>query len=577
MLIPVESDMSACFAENDDILFAKLDILLEQSGEDDVAAVIALQKQKPECISDLMIRYAKHLRQRGCKYEDHYFSAKAMDYSIADKVTHAYCWSAKQSGLQSRLPEAIALLSENNESPERLAFVKKFIHSEIFIPDLLKSLKPRASNFSNRDSKRVCYILHNALPFASGGYATRAHGVATGLASKGYEVYAITRPGFPVDIKAEFAENYPAASEVLDGVTYLRSYEPIRSNNLLPQKLRPLAVSGANYITQAMHVYYRQFSQLRPSIVMAASNFITALPALLAARMLNIPFIYEVRGFWEVTRMSREPEYAKTSSYNLAVQMEAIVAQEAEHVFTLTEAMREELIRRGVSADRVQLLPNSTYPEKFHPRGRDKDLATKLAIPSEVPVIGYIGTFVDYEGLEDMAAACGLLKQRGYEFRLMVVGNENTSGTDQGPITTGIRQYAQDNGFEDWLIMPGRVPHDVVESYYSLIDIAPFPRKPVPVCEMVSPMKPLEAFAMEKAVVASDVRALEEMVLNNKTGLLFEKGNIKSFADTLEKLIVSPDLRQRLGKAGRQWVIENRDWRFIGDIIATNIAKVLVK
>jgi len=179
-------------------------------------------------------------------------------------------------------------------------------------------------------------------------------------------------------------------------------------------------------------------------------------------------------------------------------------------------------------------------------------------------VIGYVGTFVDYEGLEDLAAACALLKQQGVEFRLLLVGNENASGEDRGPITEQIRAVAANGGFTEWLMMPGRVPHEEVERFYSLIDIAPFPRKPWPVCEMVSPLKPLEALAMEKAVVVSSVRALTEMIHDQVSGLVFEKGDVASLAQTLERYIADPDLRRRTGQQGRRWVEEQRTWRHVG-------------
>ena len=77
----------------------------------------------------------------------------------------------------------------------------------------------------------------------------------------------------------------------------------------------------------------------------------------------------------------------------------------------------------------------------------------------------------------------------------------------------------------DWLIMPGRVKANLVSDYYSIIDIAPFPRKSYLVTEMVSPMKLYEAMNMKKAVIVSSVDALKEMVVENETALIFEKDN----------------------------------------------------
>ena len=211
-----------------------------------------------------------------------------------------------------------------------------------------------------------------------------------------------------------------------------------------------------------------ELRRLRPEWVIAASNYMTALPALIAARRLGLPFLYEVRGFWEVTRQSREPGFERSADFRIQELLEAEVARRADHVFTLTGPMRDELVRRGVDPATITLLPNSCDPERFTPRARDAALAARLGIPASVPVIGYIGTFVQYEGLEDLVAACAMLRARGRDFRLMLIGNENASGTEKGPITAEIERIAAEAGLADRLIMPGRVPHEEVAAYYSL-------------------------------------------------------------------------------------------------------------
>jgi glycosyltransferase involved in cell wall biosynthesis len=341
--------------------------------------------------------------------------------------------------------------------------------------------------------------------------------------------------------------------DTVDSIPYVRTLAPLRAG-----------MSARSYVLAAADAMEARLREYRPSIVIAASNHITALPALIAARRLGLPFIYEVRGLWEITRLSRDSAFGDSPAFHVQRLLEASVAEMADHVFTLTEPMREELVERGVRYEQIDLLPNSCDPTRFEPVKRNEELAATLQIPAGVPVIGYIGTFVDYEGLEDLAAACGLLKQRGIEFRLLMVGNENASGQTRGPITEEIVRIAEEQGFSDWLIMTGRVPHEMVEDYYSLVDIAPFPRKPLPVCEMVSPMKPLEALAMEKAVVVSSVRALVEMIQDGRTGLVFEKGSVESLAKILTRLIDSPDLRAELGAAGRKWVERERTWAQMG-------------
>jgi len=404
--------------------------------------------------------------------------------------------------------------------------------------------------------RRVCYILHNSLPHSSGGYATRAHGIARGLQANGWEVLALARPGYPLDMIPDMSADCLDPEVCIDGVRYLFTREPLKRGS----KSNKRGLNTDEYIVAAADILVERFKSLKPSLIIAASNYLTALPALIAARKLGLPFIYEVRGFWEITSMSRRPDYAETIPYLVEQLMEAGVASRADHVFTLTEPMNEELVQRGVTPSKISLLPNSCETSEFLPRERDPNLTKKHQIPTDVLVIGYIGTFVDYEGLEDLATACGRLAKEGTEFRLLLVGNENVSGIGLGPIGQAIQSIASEYGYFDWLIMPGRVPQHEVAAYYSLIDIAPFPRKPWSVCEMVSPLKPLEAMAMEKAVLASDVRALSEMIKQNETGLLFRKGDIASLEEQLKRLINDRGLRQNLGKAGRKWVVEERTW-----------------
>jgi glycosyltransferase involved in cell wall biosynthesis len=440
-------------------------------------------------------------------------------------------------------------------------FIKQFTQTSSYKISVLEQIPERPALFRRSQTGRFVYVLHNSLPYSSGGYATRSLGVATGLVQRGHNVVCVTRPGFPLDMKRELAPvDVPLVAEI-DGVPYQRVSEPSRYG--LPEY---------KYVLAAADRLEAEFRRLDPAFVLAASNYVTGLPSLIAARRLGIPFIYEVRGLWEITRMSRDPAFGESISFDVQRHIEGTLARAADHVFTLTEAMREELIDRGVEAERITLLPNSVDAARFQPAGRDETLAASLGIPGNVPVIGYVGTFVVYEGLEELAAACVQLHRKGHDFRLLLVGNENASGQELGPITEEILKVVREGGIESKLILTGRVPHDQVESYYSLIDVCPFPRKPWPVCEMVSPMKPLEALALQKAVVVSSVRALAEMVEDGRTGVVFEKGSVSSMADAMEGLINNPQRRRELGEAGREWVMRERAWSQVAERIEAVLA-----
>ncbi|WP_291730929.1 glycosyltransferase family 4 protein [Leisingera sp. F5] len=386
---------------------------------------------------------------------------------------------------------------------------------------------------------RAAYLLNYALPQVANGYTLRSQAIAAALQNHGVDLACLTRPGFPLDRSPTRA--FRPADQVAD-VEYLHEALPVLEG-----------FSGFSaYLAAAADALETRLRALRPQAVIAASNFQIALPGLIAARRLGLPFCYEVRGFWEVTQLSADPGIEATLFFQLQYALECRTAAQADHVFTLAAPMQEELIQRGVSADKIILAPNGCDTAKFVPLPRNSALAARYEIPENVPVIGYIGSFVQYEGLDDLVRACSLLRQQGLDFRLLLAGS--------GPAEEDIRHAASDAGLEDWLILPGRIPHEEAAAHYSLIDITPFPRKPQPVTELVPPLKPLEAMAMEKAVVVSSVRPLADMVTDGETGIVFKKGDTEDLTRTLAQLIAGPALRIRLGKAGRKWVAQERSW-----------------
>ena len=511
----------------------------------------------------ILINLGKTFAEQGHRDIEIGLIEEALSIKTYPLTVRSAFWAYYKQGNINKSREMLDWLEDyarHNNDSKQLEFVKSKRQTYLFIDieriqgsidaahqEVVENYEPIPNS--------VAYVLHNMLPYASGGYATRAHGLANALQDTGYKVTLVGRPGFPLDIRKELTDKDVESSQYIEGLECVFTLTPRRDTTTVQ-----------DFIDKAADALATRFLELRPSIVVAASNHLTALPALIAARKLNIPFVYEVRGFWEITRISREPEFEHTEFFKILCNLESLAANNAEHVFTLTTPMQEELVSRGVNSNKITILPNSCDPERFEPKDRDRALALKLSIPSNVPVIGYIGTFVQYEGLEHLAEACGLLKEKGLGFRLLIVGNENTAGEDQGSISEAIESIAHKYQFEDWLIMPGRVPHEEVESYYSLIDIAPFPRKPQPVTEMVSPMKPLEAAAMKKAIVVSSVRALTDMIIDGENGLVFEKGNIADLAVQLERLITNDELRIELGNSAREWVEDERTWEKTAEI-----------
>jgi len=387
-------------------------------------------------------------------------------------------------------------------------------------------------------------ILHYSLPYHSNGYAIRSQGLLSGLRNTSWDVIPYTRPGYPLFSEYSGTEREVELSDV-DGIAY---------HHLKVPAMRSMRTDYSNfgdYVEESAKILESLARTIRPSLIHAASSHPTALPALIAARRVGIPFVYEVRGLWEITEVSTDLSSSGTEFFELKRSLEALVCKEADHVITLTKGLLDELVLRGVKEENISIVSNCVDVERFHPLPLNKDLHAKLGL-SDAPTIGYIGSFVAYEGLDDLIRAASILKKEGIKFNLLLVGD--------GKAMDELRGLVRELNLNKEVFLTGHVPFSDVGQYYSLIDIAVFPRKPVPVCEMVSPLKPLEAMAMGKVVVASSVDALKEIVIHGETGLVFEKGNVRDLARKLAQAIMGKDLSIKLGSNGLSWVREQRPW-----------------
>ncbi|GAA1171581.1 hypothetical protein GCM10009584_10610 [Ornithinimicrobium humiphilum] len=401
------------------------------------------------------------------------------------------------------------------------------------------------------DPLGVVSVLGQSLPLRSGGYATRSHGILTSLVDRGWHMNAVTRLGFPYDLwwKAD-DERVVAPVDVVDGVPYHRLLtEGVRSYPRTP--LVPYVEEGARGIAKLAR-------EKRAGLIHASSLYDVGMAGLLAAREVGVPFVYEMRGLKQLLESARQPRFAESPRSRYLDLLEGTVAREADALFVITEALGRQMVEMGVDPERITVVPNGVNAARFEPRERDEELAASLGLAGRT-IIGYVGGLVHYEGLDLLFEAVARLRRERDDFHVLVVGD----GAHQRALHRTVEQL----GVGDLVTFTGRVPHEEVEAYLSLVDITPFPRKPLPVCELISPIKPFESMAMEKAVVASDVAALAEIVQDGVTGRLFAKGDADDLARVLGELVDDPEQRVRLGRSAREWVVAERDWSRITDAV----------
>lgn len=420
-------------------------------------------------------------------------------------------------------------------------------HLETILDRIVPARGPGAAYLPEPD--RIMYCAYSTPAFHSNGYSVRTRGVVSGLRQAGADVFVAGRSGYPWDIKRVDAKPSRRRRDTtwIDGVEYVHRPEGDASTMRVD-----------DYVQVAADSCVREARLRRPSLIHAASNFLSALPALIAARRLGLPFVYEVRGLWEVTEASAKEGWEDSERYAWQARMEAFVASEADAVLAITEETRDELIRRGVPADRIRLLPNGVDTASFLPIPRDDAYAKSHGITADVPVIGFAGSFVGYEGLEVLLQAANILRGRKVRFQIALAGS--------GGVYSELKALKKRYRLSSRVRFVGRLPSEEIPRFLSCVDIVACPRLSLPVTEMVSPLKPLEAFAASKPVVLSDVSPHRTLAGEHlERGLLFTPGDPKALADALQALIKDAERRTAMGRAGRLWAVDERQWPLLGE------------
>jgi PEP-CTERM/exosortase A-associated glycosyltransferase len=290
----------------------------------------------------------------------------------------------------------------------------------------------------------------------------------------------------------------------------------------------------------------------RPDLLHVHSPCLNGLAALPVAKKAGIPLLYEIRSLWEDAAVDSGTCREGDLRYRISRALENHVCRNAEHVVTICEGLREEFTARGVDPSRISVMPNSVDLDRFlKESSRDADWASRMRL---VPgnVLGFIGTFFPFEGLEVLLRAVPAILRTHPHVRVLLVGD--------GPESARLQRLAADLGIAGEVIFTGRVPHAEVDRYYDLVDILVYPRIARRITELVTPLKPLEAMAKGKLVVASDVGGHREMVFAGQNGMLFRAGDPASLAQSCGSLLDSPESWPALRASGREYVAKARSW-----------------
>jgi PEP-CTERM/exosortase A-associated glycosyltransferase len=383
---------------------------------------------------------------------------------------------------------------------------------------------------------RILHVLDHSVPLQS-GYTFRTLGILRGQRARGWETAHLTTP----------RHRRPGPDpETAEGLEFHRTPAPASPLARLPVARERLEMAATE---RRLHALARR---LAPDLLHAHSPVLSAVPALAVGRRLGIPVVYEVRAFWEDAAVSEGMTRAGSPRYHATRWLETRALRRADAVTCICEGLRGDIVARGIGADKVTVIPNAVDVSRFNAASaKDPDLVARLRLEGAV-VLGFIGSFYRYEGIDLLVrAAADLIKSRG-EVRLLLVGG--------GPEAERVGRLIAELGAGDRVIATGRVPHEEVGKYYDLVDVFVYPRLPMRLTDLVTPLKPLESMAMRKVVLASDVGGHKELIRDRETGFLFRAGDPGALEAVIEEALAQRGRWPEIGHAGRRFVETERSW-----------------
>lgn len=381
---------------------------------------------------------------------------------------------------------------------------------------------------------KILHILDHSLPLHS-GYAFRTISILREQRALGWETFHLTTPRQGATSGLE---------DNVDGWHFYRTPEPLPKGLPGLRELREMKINEAR-IADVVR-------QVCPDILHPHSPVLNALPAIRVGRRLGIPVVYEMRASWEDAAVDHGSTTEGSLRYRLSRGLETMALRGADQITTICEGLRGDIMMRGLAADKITVIPNAVDANAFHFGAEpDPSLREGLGLVGKT-VVGFAGSFYGYEGLHLLVSAVACLVATYPDIRLLLVGG--------GPQDAALHDQAVREGVAERVIFTGRVPHDQVQKYYDLIDVLAYPRLPIRLTELVTPLKPLEAMAQGRMFVASDVGGHRELVRHGETGFLFQAGSVDALAEAITGVLERRETWPAIRANARAFVECERTW-----------------
>lgn len=382
---------------------------------------------------------------------------------------------------------------------------------------------------------KILHVLDHSIPLHS-GYTFRTLSLLREQGKLGWQTFHLTSPKHTAP---------SAAEETVDGWHFYRTPVPSALTTLPGlAEVALMRLTGRRLLELAR--------QVQPDVLHAHSPVLNVLPALWVGHKLGIPVVYEVRAFWEDAAVDHGTTTEGSLRYRATRGLETFALRRVDQVTTICDGLRSDIAARGIPTNKITVIPNAVDVAAFtFGAPADEALRQRLGLAGAT-VLGFAGSFYGYEGLHLLLEAARRMLPRHPDLRVLMVGG--------GPQDAALKAQVAEAGIADKVVFTGRVPHSEVQRYYELIDVLAYPRLPMRLTELVTPLKPLEAMAQGRIFVASDVGGHRELISDGETGFLFRAGSAEALEQSLEDVLARRQHWQHIREQARRFVEVERTW-----------------
>lgn len=393
---------------------------------------------------------------------------------------------------------------------------------------------------------KVLHVFYTFLPDLTGS-SIRSAGIISGQTAHGMNVAAISSP---------FQPGFGAGR--IDTFAGVRVYRAYRNDAPRITEKGSSVVKRLRKVTAfpAFVKYIRSIAYLeRATVIHAHSTFYCGIASFIAARSLGIGVVYEFRSLWEERSRGLGGLYRVQAA--ICRWMETVALRLADRVVVINRALKDEVVSRGVSPDRIDIVPNAVDERLIH-LGSTRNPAHRIRS------FGYIGNLSSIEGLDLLVLAFQKAFPNEEGVRLIFHGG--------GPFEPQLRALI--NAANDSRIqLRGRFAREDIADVYDTVDCVVIPRHRSKLNDTVTPLKPLEAMAFKRVVAVSDARGLIEVIGDVSNACVFPADDVDALAETLRQLYSGEINGQDIAERGFKFVSKARVWQRVARLYKETYAK----